>query len=79
MSAKKKPDNSTFRFMLVFVVLPLLLADAYVYWKLYNASGHWSVNIFENKTQRTLLNISVLIAANAACIIGFVFNKLVSR
>lgn len=37
--AKKK--NQAFQFFATFIILPLMLIDAYAYWKVHQSSTHW--------------------------------------
>lgn len=51
-----------------FVVLPLIAINAYAYWRLSEAAGHWSLSLIPNSLSETLTQLAVILAVNNAAI-----------
>ena len=66
-----KKQNQAFRFFVTFIILPLMVIDAYAYWKVHQSSTHWmsdALTISEPLDQLAIIlgiNIAVIMVLMA--------------
>jgi len=69
MAAKKKKPKNGMDSFLKLIILPLLAVDSYAFWKLKEASGHWSFSFIPTSIPDTLTQLAAILAINISVIV----------
>lgn len=62
----KKRKNQAFRTFAFFVILPLMMIDAYAYWRVHKSSEHWLSGALSFSEPLSLL--AIILGINIAVI-----------
>ncbi len=70
--AKQKLQKNVYRGFVGYIILPLILINSYAFWKLYEASGHWSLSIVPISLSDTLTHLAIILGINNIVILSLI-------
>lgn len=61
--------RSPFRYIILYIVFPLIAINAYAYWQLSRTAEHWALSSIPNSISETLTQLAVILGVNNAVIV----------